>query len=110
MVLTNLTELSMFTMDAIRADIYKTRAQARILRDENNKLVEQLWDIETALTDVSIDPQKHKVLMDEKNKITGKISSKDYLKELNVLLEKIIQLETKIYGHSEINSNSPYVL
>lgn len=90
--------------------ILKLRQQARDLRAENNKWVNQLWDIAQQLTKKDLSPTKRNELHDLKAGIDKKISEESYIERINKLLDEIQTLEISLYGHSEVNSNSPYPL
>ena len=89
--------------------ILTLRDEARQLRNENNNLVEQLWDIDLKLI-VEVSPEIRQLLTDKKNQINNILSDKKYEEKIEHLLEKIIKMETELNGYSKVNSNSPYNL
>lgn len=93
-----------FSKEEKVSEIKVLRENARKLRDEINKMVEKVWHIEDKLqaTDKDDDLLKRKQLLQsdiEKQNIV-----------LDDHLNRIIELEVDLYGHSDVGSNSPYVL
>lgn len=96
--------------DTDAAHILKLRQQARELSAENNKLVHQLWDVEQQLTKKNLSATQRTELIELKSGIDEKIAQEHYIERINKLLEQIEKLEIRLYGHSEVNKNSPYDL
>jgi len=96
--------------DGDNEEIKLLRGTARALREENNKVVHELWDISFKLkNDKSpLAPEERASLLKSQKELADK--SEKYIQQLNDLREQIKQMEIKLYGVSEINSNSPYEL
>ena len=96
--------------DAQQTQIEELRALARSLRDANNALVSQLWDVDMQLTQLKDDAEEEKEMLSEKKQeLENQIKDAGYQEKYQTLLKQIQALEISIYGHSDIG-NSPFVL
>lgn len=84
------------------------RAQARELRSKNNKLVAQIWEMDTELAKEKITAEKKAKLTKNRQELLNETEA--YRATLNGLLEEIKTLEIAVDGHSNIGSSSPYEL
>jgi hypothetical protein len=81
------------------------RALLEKYREENNKIVEKIWDIDRKLTgELKKDEQKN--LIKERTTLDKKLA-KEYDKKIEKLTDDIYILETSAYGCSNIKSSSP---
>lgn len=92
------------------ARISEMRQEARALQEKNNNLAKKIWDIEFELTNQALDSEHRTQLTELKDTITKELNDEDYIGQINALLEKVQELEVDLYGHSEINGSSPYIL
>jgi len=90
--------------------ILSLRKNARVLQAKNNELAKQLWDVEFKLIKQDIGPEQLTQLTQLKETITQKLIEENYVDKINRLLEVIQTLEISLYGHSDVNGNSPYTL
>lgn len=91
------------------ARIEALRATARGYTDTHNGLVQQLWDMDQKIAQLK-NGEDHSALKDEKAALVRKINEADYINKIDVLLEEIKAWEIAVHGHSDIGSNSPYIL
>ena len=85
--------------------INELRALARDLRDRNNKLVNQIWEIDLKLVENDSDELRAK-----RTELTEQLRKEGFEQKFKDTIEEIKALETALYGHSNVGGPSPYVL
>ncbi len=90
-------------------DIKALRTEARGLRDANNRLVKEVWNIDRELRKAHSEEEKN-TLLDAKMKLSKEIKDGDYAQKIKDLVNKIQEYEITLYGHSDINNGKPYRL
>lgn len=92
------------------ARVQAMRAEARELRDKNNSLVRQIWDLETELRTPGLSNEQKDLLSKTKKTISNEILNEKYIDRVNALLNEIEHLEIALYGRSDVRSDSPSIL
>lgn len=90
--------------------ILELKKKARDLREKNNNLIKQLWDVDFDLNKPGLSTEQRAHLTRLKDRINQEIVNKNYPPKIKLLLEDIQKLELSLYGQSKVNSNSPYTL
>jgi hypothetical protein len=90
--------------------IMEWRQQARKLRDENNRIVKELWDMDLEMADQATTEATREELKVQRDRKQKEIDDKNIMPKLNALLKKIEDREKSLFGHSDVNSSSPYIL
>ena len=86
--------------------IKKLRDVACQYRDKNNALVNQIWALEMRLGNPQPGDDSD-ALMKEKAELSAQIAVEAYAEKVQDLIQEIKRLEIALYGHSEVDSDSP---
>ncbi|MDR3504561.1 MAG: hypothetical protein P4L79_18490 [Legionella sp.] len=86
------------------------RTNLRALKDENNNIVKQMWDIAFKLNNHQMTEAQRTELGALNEQLNQQIIDGDYINRIDELKQHIIDLETELYGHSDLAGNSPYSL
>ncbi|WP_133136540.1 hypothetical protein [Legionella rowbothamii] len=84
------------------------RSNLRALNDENNNIVKQIWDIAFKLNNPQMTEEQRSKLMTLNERLNQQIIDGDYINRIDEVKQQIIDLETELYGFSDLTGNSPY--
>ncbi len=90
--------------------IAQLRAEARVARDANNVLMQQIWDINHQLLDANLKSDVKDNLLQQKRAVERELQEKQYSETFDKLLVDIEKLEIELYGQSDLSSHSPFQL
>ncbi|OGV25455.1 MAG: hypothetical protein A3F18_04640 [Legionellales bacterium RIFCSPHIGHO2_12_FULL_37_14] len=94
---------------AEKEKIKSLRGEARNYRDELNTIMQKVWDIDELFVK-NPGSKNDKVLNKRRQQLLDEVARMGGHEKYKEMIAKIITLEKKLYGYSELNSNSPYVL
>ncbi|WP_058533281.1 hypothetical protein [Legionella saoudiensis] len=84
------------------------RSKLKALIEENNNITKQIWDIDFQLNNAELSETQRAELMALSEELNKQISKGDYAHRIDEFKQQIIDLEMELYGHSDLDSNSPY--